>query len=116
MCYSVADLLALGANQVAHWRHIGGVAGEPKAAQFPAPLDGGEHRVVVICHAGGACRVVRVRDGQCDYMASARIGVAAAAGVAEAKGARAGKVALVPGDEDHRVPCPGVGMHNSAHR
>jgi len=43
LCASVSGLLALGANQVAHWRHIGGVAGEPKAAQFPASLDGGEH-------------------------------------------------------------------------
>jgi hypothetical protein len=47
--------LALSADQVAHRRHIGSVTGEAEAAELPAILDGGKHRIVVIGHIGGLC-------------------------------------------------------------
>jgi hypothetical protein len=36
-------LLALRADQVAHRLHVGGIAGERQAPEFPATLDGSEH-------------------------------------------------------------------------
>src|SRR3989442_12620802 len=85
LTFRVAGLLALRPNQVAHWWHLGRVTGERQAAELPATLDGGKHGVVAIGHVGGARRVVRVRDGQRNYMTTAGIGVAAAARVAEPK-------------------------------
>src|SRR6266404_6002459 len=95
-CASTTKGLAYGSDQIAHGRHIACIAGEGQAAELPPVLDGGEHRVVVIGHAGSACRVVRVRDGQRHHVTApiARRRIAAAAGVAEPKGASAGEVAL----------------------
>src|SRR5258708_8977460 len=49
-------------------------------------------------------------------MSTARVGVTAAAGVAEARGARTGEIAFVPHDENHRISAPCFGIHNGADR
>lgn len=87
VAYSITSLSALWANQVAHWCYMGRVTGERQAAEFPAALDGREHGVMVIGHVRGTRRVVRVRDGQGDYMTTAivRWRIAAAARVAKSK-------------------------------
>ena len=63
--------LSPGTDQVAHGLYVGGIAGERQTAEFPAALDGCEHRVVVVRDVRGARRVVRVRDGQRDDVPSA---------------------------------------------
>jgi len=62
--------------------------------------------------------VVRVRDGECHDLAAPLAGgaVATAAIVPEALEARSGEVALVPGDEDDRVPGPGARAHDRGDR
>src|SRR6266446_6978173 len=105
-----ADYLTLRANQFAHLWHIGCIARECQAPKLPATLDRRKHRIVVISHAGSARGVIRVRDGQRDYVAPTRIGVAAATGINERE------AALIPGNEDDRVAVPGTGVHNLVDR
>ena len=50
--------LAPRADEVAHRLYVGGVAGKSEAAQMPAVLDRGQHRVVVVGDRGGGWRVV----------------------------------------------------------
>ncbi len=52
--FSITGFLALWANQVAHGCHIGCVAGELQAAEFPSIFDGVKHGIVVIGHVGSA--------------------------------------------------------------
>src|SRR5438874_1509233 len=71
---------------------------------MPAVLDRAQHRVVAVRGERGLRLVRAAVDHDREYVATARVGVTAAAGVAEAEvGGRAGEVALVPSDEDDRV-------------
>src|SRR6266849_8562684 len=49
-------------------------------------------------------------------MSTTRVGVTAAAGVAEARGTGAREIAFVPHDENHRISAPCFGIHDRADR
>ena len=109
-----AHELVFASDKFIHWFHIFLIAGEPEAAEMPSILNRSEHGQMVECIIGNARVVNRVRINQRDHMSAARVGVAAAAGVAEAERTRAGEVALVPGDENHGIPAPSLGIDDGA--
>ena len=54
--------------------------------------------------------MVRLRDGQHDYVTTARHCIAAAADIIERE------VTLIPGNENYRVAVPGSGVHDLTDR
>src|SRR5690349_356099 len=100
--------LALRADEICHRRHVGRVAGRCEAAEAPTVLDRPQQRVMVVRDRRLPGRVIGVRDHERQHVTAAGVRRAAPARVAEAEvGRRAGEVALVPRDEDDRVPIPG---------
>ena len=94
-------------DQVIHWAHIFPVAGETETAKIPSVLNGSEHRVMIgrIIGGAGVMNVVRINQG--DDVSAARIGVAAATGIAKTERPGVGKVAFIPSDEDDGISAPG---------
>src|SRR2546428_5596836 len=108
---SLAPRLRVGpllADEVVHHRHVDRVAGRAEAAELPAVLDRPQEGVVVVGDGRAACRVGGARDHDREYVSAARAGAAASACVRKPTRARRAHVALVPRDEDHRVPLPGA--------
>src|SRR2546430_10846517 len=104
----------LFADKVVHHRHVDRVAGRAEAAELPAVLDRPQQGVVVVGDGRAACRVVGAGDHDREYVSAARAGAAASACVRKPTRARRAHVALVPRDEDHRVPLPGARGHDLA--
>ena len=101
------DRLSPPVDEVGHRRHVLGVARVREAAEVPAVLDSAQHRVMVVWGERSLRLVLGSGDHDREHMAAAGVGVTAAACVAKAEvGGRTGEVALVPGDEDHRVRSP----------
>src|SRR5258708_932796 len=101
-------------DQIGHWLYIFRVAGEPEAPKMPCILNGCEHGEMVECIPGSAWAVNVMGIYKRDHMSTARVGVTAPAGVAKARGTRAGEIAFVPHDENHRVSAPCLGIHDGA--
>src|SRR6266404_1520167 len=104
----------LFADEVVHHRHVDRVAGRAEAAELPAVLDRPQEGVVVVGDGRAACRVVGAGDHDREYVSAARAGAAASACVRKPTRARRAHIALVPRDEDHRVPLPGARGHDLA--
>src|SRR5437867_11217330 len=104
----------LFADKVVHHRHVDRVAGRAEAAELPAVLDRPQQGVVVVGDGRAACRVAGAGDHDREYVSAARAGAAASACVRKPTRARRAHVALVPRDEDHRVPLPGARGHDLA--
>src|SRR5712671_5085942 len=90
--------LLFGPDQIAHWRHIGGVAGECQAAEIPAILNRCQHGLMIVGDVRRTRRLIRVRNSNHDDAAAAFAGngVAASAVVPETAEAAAGEIGLIP--------------------
>src|SRR5712671_4231629 len=90
------DLVTLlfGPDQIAHWRHVGGVAGKCQAAKIPSVLNRCQHGLMVVGDVRRTGRLIRVRNGDHHDAASAFAGngVTATAVVPEAAEAAAGEI------------------------